>query len=175
MRLAIVVLPVRHIDRAKAFYRSVGFREDVDYASGPAFRIVRLTPPGSETSIIFGAGITSSEPGSVQGMVLTVRDLARARAELAARGVDVSEVFHDAGGVFCHLASMDVEVGPDPEGRDRASFARFDDPDGNGWIIQEDRRVAATSRGRFDSGDPWSDPWWLRARGAPGPRTLGES
>ena len=138
MRLEIVVLPVDHVDRAKAFYRSAGFREDGDYACGGDFRIVRFTPPGSETSIVFGIGITAARPGSVQGLVLGVADLDAARDDLLAHGVAVSEVFHDSGGVFFHLAADYLEPGPDPDGRDRASFARFSDPDGNGWVLQQD-------------------------------------
>ena len=137
MRLEIVVLPVGRVDRAKAFYRSAGFREVIDYASGLDFRIVQFTPPGSEASIVFGVGITSATPGSVQGLVLSVPDIKAAREDLLARGVDVGEVFHDTGGVFYHLVSAYHLSGPDPEGRDHASFARFCDPDGNGWSIQE--------------------------------------
>ena len=139
LRLEIIVLPVDEVDRAKAFYRSAGFREEVDYACGPDFRVVRFTPPGSEASIVFGAGITSARPGSVQGLVLAVPDLGAARHELLAHGIAVSEIFHDSGGVFYHLAPAYLEAGPDPSGRDRASFARFSDPDGNGWVIEEER------------------------------------
>ena len=144
MRLEMIVLPVLQVDRAKAFYRSAGFREDLDYACGVAFRIVRFTPPGSEVSIVFGVGITSARPGSVQGLVLGVDDIDGAREHLLAHGVAVSEIFHDSGGVFYHLAPSYLESGPDPAGRDHASFARFSDPDGNGWVIQEERRRAAT-------------------------------
>jgi catechol 2,3-dioxygenase-like lactoylglutathione lyase family enzyme len=137
MRLELVVLPVRHVDHAKAFYRSVGFHEDVDYASGDDFRVVQFTPPGSDTSIVFGRGITIAPPGSVQGLVLVVSDIEAARAEFLVRGVDVGEVFHDLGSVFYHESPAYEVPGPDPAGRDYASFARFCDPDGNGWIIQE--------------------------------------
>lgn len=143
MRLEIVVLPVRDVDRAKAFYRSAGFRENVDYASGVDFRIVQFTPPGSEVSIVFGVGITEAPPGSVQGLVLAVGNIEAIRRDLVGRGVDVSEVFHDVGGVFYHLSPAYLERGPDPDGRDHASFARFSDPDGNGWVIQEVRRPAS--------------------------------
>ena len=143
MKLEVVVLPVRHVDQAKVFYRSAGFREDIDYASGDDFRVVQFTPPGSEASIVIGKGITSAPPGSVQGLQLAVRDIEAARAELLARGVDVSEVFHDLGGVFYHLSPAYEVPGPDPAGRDYASFARFCDPDGNGWVIQEVKQRAA--------------------------------
>jgi catechol 2,3-dioxygenase-like lactoylglutathione lyase family enzyme len=140
MKLEVVVLPVRRVDHAKQFYRSAGFREDIDYASGDDFRVVQFTPPGSQTSIVFGKGITAAPPGSVQGLLLAVRDIEAARAELRVRGVDVSEVFHDLGSVFYHLSPAYEVPGPDPAGRDYASFARFCDPDGNGWIIQEVRQ-----------------------------------
>jgi catechol 2,3-dioxygenase-like lactoylglutathione lyase family enzyme len=136
-KLEVVVLPVSHVDRAKEFYRSVGFREDIDYASGDDFRFVQFTPPGSEASIVFGTGITPARPGSVDGLVLTVSDIEAARADLLIRGVDIGDVFHDLGGVFYHLSAAYEVPGPDPAHRDRASFARFSDPDGNGWILQE--------------------------------------
>jgi catechol 2,3-dioxygenase-like lactoylglutathione lyase family enzyme len=142
MRLEVVVLPVSDVDRAKNFYRCAGFREDVDYGSGDNFRVVQFTPPGSEASIIFGKGITASAPGSVQGLQLVVRDIKAARAELVAHGVDVSDVFHDIGGVFYHLSPAYEIPGPDPDRRDHGSFARFSDPDGNGWVLQEVRRRA---------------------------------
>ncbi|HTE65563.1 MAG TPA: glyoxalase, partial [Candidatus Binatia bacterium] len=113
-----------------------------DYASGDDFRVVQFTPPGSEAAIVFGKGITSAIPGSAQGLHLAVRDIDAARAELLARGVDVSEVFHDLGGVFYHLSPAYEVPGPDPAGRDYASFARFCDPDGNGWVIQEVKQRA---------------------------------
>jgi catechol 2,3-dioxygenase-like lactoylglutathione lyase family enzyme len=137
MRLAVVVLPVCDVDRAKAFYRSLGFREDIDYASGEDFRVVQFTPPASGTSIVFGKGINAMPSGSIQGLQLVVTDIEAARAELMARGVDVSEVFHDIGGVFYHLSPAYEIPGPDPDRRDYRSFARFSDPDGNGWVIQE--------------------------------------
>jgi len=143
MRFEVVVLPVRHVDLAKVFYRSAGFREDIDYASGDDFRVVQFTPPGSEASIIFGKGITSAPPGSVQGLLLVVADIVAARAELLVRGVNVGEVFHDLGGVFCHVSPAYEVPGPDPAGRGYASFARFCDPDGNGWVIQQVGQRAA--------------------------------
>ncbi len=169
MRLAIVVLPVGQVDRAKAFYRAVGFREDLDYASGAAFRIVRFTPPGSVTAIVFGTGITAAVPGSVQGLVLAVRDVVAARADLVARGVAVSDVFHDRGGVFFHGSPLFLEEGPDPGRRDHATFARFCDPDGNGWVIEE---VDEPVRSPEAVVDPWPDPWSPRARRTTGPGRL---
>jgi catechol 2,3-dioxygenase-like lactoylglutathione lyase family enzyme len=137
MRLQVVVVPVSDVDRAKAFYRSAGFREDLDYATGPDFRVVQATPPGSDTSIIFGEGISRAEPGSVQGLQLVVPDIESARAQLIERGIDVGEVFHDIGGVFYHVSPAYEIPGPAPDRRDYASFARFSDPDGNGWVLQE--------------------------------------
>ena len=98
---------------------------------------MQLTPPGSEASIIFGNGVTLAAPGSVQGLYLIVYDIEAARAELVDRGVEVSEVFHDVGGVFHHAGTEGRVPGPDPQRRDYASFASFSDPDGNGWVLQE--------------------------------------
>lgn len=141
MRLEVVVLPVRDVDRAKAFYRSAGFHEDVDYASGEDFRVVQFTPPASRTSIVFGKGIVATPPGSIQGLQLVVTDIEASREELIGRGVDVSGVFHDIGGVFYHLSPAFEIPGPDPDRRDYRSFARFSDPDGNGWVLQEVRTL----------------------------------
>ena len=105
-RLEVVVLPVSDVDRAKRFYQGLGWRLDADVTpTGEDFRVVQLTPPGSRASIIFGAGVTSAAPGSLDGLILSVYDLDAARAELIARGVDVSEVFHDEGGVFHHAGT----------------------------------------------------------------------
>ena len=104
MKLEVVVVPVADVDRAKDFYKALGWREDADFGAGADFRVVQLTPPGSACSIIFGTGVTSAAPGSAQGLQLTVADIGAARAELAARGAEMSEVFHDAGGVFHHAA-----------------------------------------------------------------------
>jgi catechol 2,3-dioxygenase-like lactoylglutathione lyase family enzyme len=137
MKLEVVVLPVSDVDRAKAFYRCTGFREDFDYAAGQDFRVVQFTPPGSQASIVFGTGITEAAPGSVVGLQLVVPDIAAARIELIERGIDVGDVFHDMGGVFYHRSPEWEVPGPHPGGRDYASFARFADPDGNGWVLQE--------------------------------------
>ena len=99
--------------------------------------MVQLTPPGSEASIIIGNGVTSAAPGSVEALQLTVFDIEEARADLVGRGVDVSEVFHDAGGVFHHCGTEGRVAGPDPARGSYGSFASFSDPDGNGWILQE--------------------------------------
>jgi predicted enzyme related to lactoylglutathione lyase len=136
-KLEVVLLPVSDVDRAKRFYETLGWRLDADFATGEDFRVVQLTPPGSQASIIFGTGITSAAPGSVDGLQLTVSDIDAASAELAGRGVDVSEIFHDAGGVFHHAGTEGRVPGPAPEHADYGSFASFSDPDGNGWVLQE--------------------------------------
>ena len=140
MRLEVLVVPVSDVDRAKRFYETtMGFRLDADFATGDDFRVVQVTPPGSPCSIIFGKGITSAVPGSAQSMMLVVYDIEAARAKLVGQGVDVSDVFHDAGGVFHHAGTEGRVPGPDPQGRSYASFVSFGDPDGNGWLLQEIR------------------------------------
>jgi catechol 2,3-dioxygenase-like lactoylglutathione lyase family enzyme len=137
MKLEVVVIPVSDVDRAKNFYAGLGWRLDADFATGDDFRVIQFTPPGSPCSIIFGKGLTLAAPGSAQGLHLIVSDVVAAHAELVARGVDVSEVFHDARGVF-HRGGREGRVsGPDPQRRSYASFASFSDPDGNGWLFQE--------------------------------------
>jgi len=139
MKLEVVVLAVSDVDRAKDFYVSLGWRLDADFATGEDFRVVQVTPPGSPASVIFGTGITSAAPGSADGLQLTVGDIDAARGELAARGADVSEVFHDAGGVFHHAGTEARVAGPAPDRADYGSFASFSDPDGNGGVLQEIR------------------------------------
>jgi catechol 2,3-dioxygenase-like lactoylglutathione lyase family enzyme len=145
LKLEVLTLPVSDVDRAKAFYENLGFRLDADFAVGDDFRVVQLTPPGSEASVIIGNGVTSALPGSVQGLHVIVTDIVAARADLAARGVDISEVFHDADGVFHHAGTEGRVAGPDPERRSYGSFASFNDPDGNGWVLQE---IVARAPGR---------------------------
>ena len=118
MKLEVVVIPVGDVDRAKAFYKSAGFRLDADFVVSDDFRVVQLTPPGSESSIIFGTGLTSAQPGSVQGLHLVVKDVEAARTELVGRGIDVGDPFHDAGGVFHHAGTEGRVAGLDPKGRD---------------------------------------------------------
>jgi len=131
MKLEVVVIPVSDVDRAKRFYDGLGWRLDADFAVGDDFRVVQFTPPGSPASIHFGKGVTPSVPGSARGLYLVVSDIEAARAELLARKVAVSEVFHRAGPGKPPLS------GPDPERRSYSSFATFSDPDGNGWLLQE--------------------------------------
>jgi catechol 2,3-dioxygenase-like lactoylglutathione lyase family enzyme len=131
MKLEVVVLPVSNVDRAKRFYEGLGWRLDADFTSGEDFRIVQLTPQGSQCSIHFGKAVTTAAPGSIQGLILMVSDIQAARAELVGHGVDVSEVFHYAG-----IGGQRVP-GPDPEGGSYRTWASFSDPDGNGWLLQE--------------------------------------
>jgi catechol 2,3-dioxygenase-like lactoylglutathione lyase family enzyme len=120
-RLEVVQVPVSDVDRAKAFYtEKAGFHADHDTQVDDAVRVLQLTPPGSACSIVLGTGLTTMEPGSVQGLQLVVDDIAAARAELAGRGVEVSEI---------------QELGA--PGRSVVKFAFFSDPDGNGWAVQE--------------------------------------
>src|SRR4051794_21327394 len=113
MKLEIAVLPVSDVDRAKNFYKQLGWREDADFPGEGGFRVIQLTPPGSPTSVIFGSRITDAAPGSAQGLHLVVTDIEAARAEIAAQGVEISEVFHDAGGVFHHAGTEGRVSGPD--------------------------------------------------------------
>ncbi|MFG2475702.1 VOC family protein [Streptomyces fagopyri] len=137
MKLEVVVVPVADVDRARAFYEKLGWRLDADFTDGEDFRVVQFTPPGSPCSIIFGTRISAAAPGSSEGLHLVVPDIEAARAELADRGVEVSEVFHDAGGVFHRAGTEGRVTGPDPERRSYTSFLSFSDPDGNGWVLQE--------------------------------------
>jgi catechol 2,3-dioxygenase-like lactoylglutathione lyase family enzyme len=137
MKLEVVVLPVSDVDRAKAFYTGLGWREDADFATNEEFRVVQLTPPGSTCSVIFGKGVTAAAPGSVQDLMLVVDDVGAARAELIGHGVDVSELFHDRDGIFHHAGTKNRVPGADPLGRSYCTWASFGDPDGNGWLLQE--------------------------------------
>jgi catechol 2,3-dioxygenase-like lactoylglutathione lyase family enzyme len=137
VRLEVIVLPVSDVDRAKDFYVALGWRLDADFATGDGFRVIQLTPPGSPCSIIFGTGVSSAAPGSVDGLHLVVTDIEAARAELAGLGADISEVYHDVGGVFHRAGTEGRAPGPDPKRGSYASFASFSDPDGNTWTLQE--------------------------------------
>jgi catechol 2,3-dioxygenase-like lactoylglutathione lyase family enzyme len=137
MRLEVVVLPVSDVDRAKGFYAGLGWRLDADLVVDDGYRVVQLTPPGSGCSIIFGTGVSTAAPGSTQGLQLSVYDIDEARADLTARGVEVSEPFHDRTGVFHHAGTEGRLDGPAPQHADYGSFMSFSDPDGNGWLLQE--------------------------------------
>jgi catechol 2,3-dioxygenase-like lactoylglutathione lyase family enzyme len=142
LKLEAVVVPVSDVDRAKQFYGDLGWRLDADFVVGDAFRAVQFTPPGSPCSIHLGRGITSAAPGSAPGLFLVVSDIESARAELVARGVDVSEVFHRAA-----IGGPPVK-GRHPQRQSYSSYATFKDPDGNGWLLQE---VTQRLPGRVDA------------------------
>jgi catechol 2,3-dioxygenase-like lactoylglutathione lyase family enzyme len=146
-KLEVIIIPVSDVDRAKRFYENLGWRLDADFANGD-FRVVQLTPPNSEASIIFGKGITPAKRGSADSLVLAVDDVDAARADLIARGVDVSQVFHYAGGPFNNAVENPRVTGHDQQGRSYYSFASFEDLDGNGWLLQE---IKKRLPGRIDS------------------------
>src|SRR5215470_13060428 len=129
-KLELMVIPVADVDKVKAFYTdNAGFHLDVDHSAGDDFRVVQLTPSGSACSVTLMRN--PSATGSVQGLHLVVTDIEAARAELAGRGVDVSEVYHfEEGG---------QTPGPDPQRSNYNSFLSFSDPEGNGWLVQEVR------------------------------------
>jgi len=153
MKLEIVVIPVSDVDRAKEIYGRLGWRLDADFAGGDDFRVMQFTPPGSGCSVILGKNVTAAAPGSAQGLYLIVSDIEVARNELLGRGVKISEVFRDAGGVYAgpdepYLFGRRRVSGRDPEHRSYRSFASFSDPDGNGWLLQE---VTTRLPGRIDA------------------------
>jgi catechol 2,3-dioxygenase-like lactoylglutathione lyase family enzyme len=132
-KLEVVTLPVSDVDRAKQFYASLGWREDADFPIRDDFRVVQMTPPGSPASIIFGTGVVAAS-SPVKSLVLAVYDIDVARADMIARGADVSEVFHGGSAFDRNLTRVS---GPDPDGNSYSSFASFSDPDGNEWLLQE--------------------------------------
>jgi catechol 2,3-dioxygenase-like lactoylglutathione lyase family enzyme len=135
-KLEVIIIPVSDVDRAKNFYETLGWRLDADFATGD-FRVVQLTPPNSDASIIFGKAVTSAKPGWKDNLVLAVDDVDAARTDLINHGVKVSEVFHYAHGVFNNAVKNPRVDGRDPQARSYNSFASFEDPDGNGWLLQE--------------------------------------
>ena len=141
MLLEVVTVPVSDPDRAKDFYQNLGWRLDADIAVGDAFRVIQFTPPHSACSVAFGKGVTTGEPGSLRRLILAVSDIDAARNDLVSRGVDVSGLFHLAGG---------RTPGPDPEGRSYQTYAAFSDPDGNEFLLQE---ITTRLPGR-----EWADP-----------------
>jgi len=153
MKLEVVVIPVSDVDRAKAFYASLGWRLDADFAGPDDYRVIQFTPPGSNASVIFGKNVTAAAPGSAQGLYLVVSDIEAARNALVGRGVKVSEIFHAAGDVHSgpdepYLFGRRRVNGVDPDHGSYRSYASFSDPDGNGWLFQE---VTARLAGRVDS------------------------
>jgi catechol 2,3-dioxygenase-like lactoylglutathione lyase family enzyme len=173
MKLEVVIIPVSDVDRAKEFYARLGWRLDADVVSGAGSRLIQFTPPGSGCSIqfgahLFGSTVTTAAPGSVQGLYLIASNIEAARDELIAHGVDASEVFHCATGYACRFPGNNGRVsGPAPERGSYGSFVSFQDPDGNGWLLQEvttrlPGRVdpAATS---FDSASDLASALWRAA------------
>jgi catechol 2,3-dioxygenase-like lactoylglutathione lyase family enzyme len=144
LKLEVVIIAVSDVDRAKRFYGGLGWRLDADFANGDTFRVVQFTPPGSPASIHFGKGLTTAAPGSAQNLYLVVSDIEAARAQLIARGADVSEVFHRTA------IGGPAVGGRDPDGRTYNSFAMFSDPDGNSWLLQE---ITARLPGRVEAGE----------------------
>jgi len=137
MKLEVVVIGVSDVDRAKTFYKKLGWRLDADFVKGEDFRAIQFTPHNSQASIIFGKGVPSPKPGSVQSLTLVVDDVVAARNDLIGRGAKVSEVFQYAGGPFNNTGKNPRVSGRDPQGRCYFSFASFEDPDGNGYVLQE--------------------------------------
>jgi catechol 2,3-dioxygenase-like lactoylglutathione lyase family enzyme len=130
LRFEVTRLPVADVDRAKAFYQRLGWRLDIDFKPTPDSRGVQFTPPGSPASIQFGEGPISAMTGPLDGMILVVDDIEKARDDLIARGAEVSGIWHQAPG-------QGREPGVDPERRSYLSRATFADPDGNTWQLQE--------------------------------------
>jgi predicted enzyme related to lactoylglutathione lyase len=148
-KLEVVVIPVSDVDRAKAFYESLGWRLDAD-RSADDIRVIQFTPPGSACSIQFGTNVTPAAPGSAQTQLLAVSDIDAAREDLVARGVEVSDVFHCSTGAVCRFrdaGASDRAPGPAPDHGSYGSYASFNDPDGNGWLFQE---VTTRLPGRTD-------------------------
>lgn len=128
-RIEAITLPVSDVDRAKAFYEQAGWHLDVDTEPAPGFRVVQLTPAGSDCSITFGTGMPQSEPGSYVNTYLVVADIEAAHRELVQRGIEISEIFH--------WTEQGQTPGVDPNRGDYGSYATFADPDGNVWLLQE--------------------------------------
>ena len=136
LKLEVIVLPVSDVDRAKDFYQRLDFRLDADFVIDDGYRVVQLTPPGSAASIMIGTGISAEPAGSVQGLLVAVPDIEASRADLVARGVEVSELFHEAD-PFVHADPSHRIAGAHPERATYGTYASFSDPDGNGWLLQE--------------------------------------
>ncbi|HEY1444606.1 MAG TPA: VOC family protein [Acidimicrobiales bacterium] len=139
LKLEVVVIPVADADRSKAFYSGLGWRLDADFSFDNGFRVVQFTPPGSQCSVQFGSHITGAPPGSAHGLYLIVSDIRAGRDELLKRGAKVSEVFHPGapGAQLDPERVADRVDGPDPDHTSYSSFAAFEDPDGNSWLLQE--------------------------------------
>ena len=146
MKLEVVVVPVSDVERAAQFYRKLGWRQDADTGKGDERRL-QFTPPGSSCSIII-RGVGPAVPGTTQFLHLVVSDIVAAREELVRKGIDASEVFHDVAGGFNRFDRNARASGPDPQRRSYASFVTFNDPDGNGFVLQE---ITTRIPGRIDS------------------------
>jgi catechol 2,3-dioxygenase-like lactoylglutathione lyase family enzyme len=151
LKLEVVVIPVSDVDRAKEFYSKLGWRLDADFPFDNGFRVVQFTPPGSGSSVQFGSKITSAAPGSAKEYLI-VSNIEAARDQLAARGVEVSEVFYPAtpGAQFQPDDANGRVNGPAPDHASYGSFATFSDPDGNGWPLQE---ITTRLPGRIDGAE----------------------
>jgi catechol 2,3-dioxygenase-like lactoylglutathione lyase family enzyme len=160
MKLEVVVVPVSDVDRAKSFYGRLGWRLDLDFTAGDDYRVIQFTPRGSGCSVIFGKNVSLAAPGTAQGLHLIVSDIEAVRSELIRRGVEISEPFHDTGGVFHHADARRIVSGPNPRRQSYASYASFSDPDGNGWLLQE---VTARLSGDVRAGDTRFTPEVVQA------------
>ena len=129
MKLEVVAIPVADVGRAKAFYANLGWRLDADFEFGSEIRAVQFTPTNSECSVSFGRGLTKAAPGSAERLEIVVSDIEAARADLIARGVEVSDLFH--------RGESGIEPGPHPQRASYQTYASFEDPDGNSWLLQE--------------------------------------
>ncbi|XVV08855.1 VOC family protein [Actinoplanes sp. CA-131856] len=136
-KIEVVVLPVADVEVSKEFFAGLGWRKDTDYSGADGLRLVAFTPPGSAASIMLGNAITQEAPGTSQSITLVTSDIYEARDELAGKGVEVSDVFHDKGGVFHHAGTDDRVPGAHPERKSYSSWFSFADPDGNLFFVQE--------------------------------------
>lgn len=148
-KLEVVVIPVSDVGRSLEFYMRLGWRLDGDFAIGNG-RLIQVTPPGSQCSVIFGTGVSPSVPGSAQFLFLVVPNIEAARQELIDKGIEASEIFHDRNGGYNFFDPAARASGPDPDRRSYASFVTFRDPDGNGWLLQE---VTTRFAGRVDASE----------------------
>jgi catechol 2,3-dioxygenase-like lactoylglutathione lyase family enzyme len=137
LKLEVVPVPVADVDRAKRFYEGLGWRLDADFSNNDDWHLIQMTPPGSACSVMFGKGFTTVAPGSLQGTFLVVDDIETARANLIAKGVEVSEIFHFENNLLRVAPTTGRLPGLDPKRGSYFSFASFSDPDGNSWFLQE--------------------------------------
>ncbi|MCC8404641.1 VOC family protein [Paraburkholderia sp. MMS20-SJTN17] len=152
MSLELIVIPVSDVDRAKRFYKNLGWRLDLDFfEDANDYRVIQFTPPGSSCSVIFGTNVTTAKPGTARDLYLVVSDIEAVRNQLIQLGVPVSEPFHDTSGVFHHADGRFISTGFNPQRKSYASYASFSDPDGNNWILQE---ITARLSGDVKNGDP---------------------